>query len=79
MKASPGTLEHVSFGGMNERLVGAPEENLALESVSVARDRPWLFGLLIAPSAVVANGIIQGGVLGYLLSQHGVGSDSSRT
>ena len=74
MKASPGTLEHVSFGGMNERLVGAPEENLALESVSVARDRPWLFGLLIAPSAVVANGIIQGGVLGYLLSQHGVGS-----
>jgi PAT family beta-lactamase induction signal transducer AmpG len=38
-------------------------------------DRPWIFGLLIAPSAVVANGIIQGGVLGYLLTQHGMKID----
>jgi PAT family beta-lactamase induction signal transducer AmpG len=37
-------------------------------------DRPWTYGLMIAPSAVVANGIVQGGVLGYLLSRHGVGS-----
>ncbi len=37
-------------------------------------ERPWLFGLLIAPSAVVANGVIQGGVLAYLLSQQGIGS-----
>lgn len=37
-------------------------------------ERPWLFGLLIAPSAVVANGVIQGGVLAYLLSTQGVGS-----
>ena len=37
-------------------------------------DRPWIYGLMIAPSAVVANGIVQGGVLGYLLSRHGVGS-----
>jgi PAT family beta-lactamase induction signal transducer AmpG len=37
-------------------------------------DRPWLYALLIAPSAVVANGVIQGGVLAYLLSQQGVGS-----
>ncbi len=39
-----------------------------------AKDRPWLFGLLIAPSAVVANGVIQGGVLAFLLSQQGVES-----
>src|ERR1700679_2617799 len=38
------------------------------------KDRPWLFAFLIAPSAVVANGVIQGGVLSYLLSQQGVGS-----
>jgi PAT family beta-lactamase induction signal transducer AmpG len=44
------------------------------EDVVVASERPWIFGLLIAPSAVVANGIIQGGVLAFLLSQHGVGS-----
>lgn len=39
-----------------------------------ARERAWLFGLLIGPSAVVANGVIQGGVVGYLLSVQGVGS-----
>jgi PAT family beta-lactamase induction signal transducer AmpG len=37
-------------------------------------ERPWIYGLLISPSAVVANGVIQGGVLAYLLSQQGVGS-----
>jgi PAT family beta-lactamase induction signal transducer AmpG len=41
---------------------------------TAARERPWIFGLLIAPSAVVANGVIQGGVLAYLLSQQGMGS-----
>jgi PAT family beta-lactamase induction signal transducer AmpG len=40
----------------------------------VAHERPWLFGLLIAPSAVLMNGVIQGGVLAYLLSQQGIGS-----
>jgi len=44
------------------------------EDAVVASERPWIFGLLVAPSAVVANGIIQGGVLSFLLSQHGVGS-----
>jgi PAT family beta-lactamase induction signal transducer AmpG len=39
-----------------------------------ARDRAWIFGLLVAPSAVVTNGVIQGGVLSYLLSLQGVGS-----
>lgn len=39
---------------------------------SAVKERPWLFAFLIAPSAVVANGVIQGGVLGYMLSQRGV-------
>jgi PAT family beta-lactamase induction signal transducer AmpG len=39
-----------------------------------ANDRPWLFAFLIGPSAVVANGVVQGGVLAYLLSRQGVGS-----
>lgn len=45
--------------------------------VSVAEsgsDRPWLYSLLIAPSAVLANGVVQGGVLAYLLSNQGIGS-----
>jgi PAT family beta-lactamase induction signal transducer AmpG len=37
-------------------------------------ERPWTYGLMIAPSAVLANGVVQGGALGYLLSRHGVGS-----
>ena len=37
-------------------------------------ERPWIYGLMIGPSAVLANGVVQGGVLGYLLSRHGVGS-----
>ena len=46
----------------------APIDSRAPEAQS---DRPWIFGILIAPSAVTANGVIQGGALGYLLSvQH---------
>jgi len=41
---------------------------------SSAPERPWIFGLIIAPSAIVANGVIQGGVLAFLLSQQGIGS-----
>src|ERR1039458_7518591 len=41
---------------------------------SVRQDRPWLCSQMIAPSAVVANGVIQGGVLAYLLSVQGIGS-----
>src|SRR5450631_95555 len=41
---------------------------------SVGKDRPWLYSLLIAPSAVVANGVISGGVLAYMLSEQGIGS-----
>ena len=41
---------------------------------SAERELPWIYAMLIAPSAVVANGVVQGGVLAYLLSQQGVGS-----
>jgi PAT family beta-lactamase induction signal transducer AmpG len=34
--------------------------------------RPWLYSLLIAPSAVLMNGVIQGGVIGYLARQQGI-------
>lgn len=37
-----------------------------------ARLQPWLFGLLIASHAVLANGVL-GGVLSYLLRKQGVG------
>ena len=59
-------------------------ETVGAESVSsvqpqsgvVAKEntRPWLYAFLIGPSAVVANGVIQGGVLAYLLNLQGVGS-----
>jgi MFS transporter, PAT family, beta-lactamase induction signal transducer AmpG len=42
------------------------------EHGAVGKERPWLFSLLIAPSAVLANGVIQGGVLSYLFRQHGI-------
>src|SRR6202042_2621544 len=44
------------------------------ESSADHPERPWIFGFLIAPSAVVANGVVQGGVLAYLLSRQGIGS-----
>ncbi len=44
------------------------------EADAGANAHPWLYAFLIGPSAVVANGVIQGGVLAYLLSQQGVGS-----
>ena len=36
------------------------------------RERPWLFGLLIAPMAVLANGV-NGGAISYLFRSQGVG------
>jgi PAT family beta-lactamase induction signal transducer AmpG len=62
---------------MNEILtVGAEAAELAPPPSprDERRELPWIYGLLIAPSAVVANGVVQGGVLAYLLSQQGVGS-----
>jgi len=60
---------------MNEiEAVGAEALLTPTEAPAAAGpERPWLFALLIAPSAVTANGVIQGGVLAYLLRQQGVG------
>jgi PAT family beta-lactamase induction signal transducer AmpG len=45
--------------------------NAGDEESARTNERPWIFGLLIAPSAVIANGVIQGGVLAFLFSgQH---------
>lgn len=42
-------------------------------NVSIQRsERPWLFGLLVAPMAVLSNSLI-GGALAFLLRQQGVG------
>ncbi|MGC9198976.1 MAG: hypothetical protein ACP5E5_08575 [Acidobacteriaceae bacterium] len=45
--------------------MSAPDKNRVSE-------RPWVFGLLAAPVAVVANGVIQGGVLAFLMSRQGI-------
>jgi hypothetical protein len=37
----------------------------------IQKERPWLFSFLIAPTAVLSNGLI-GGALSYLLRQQGV-------
>ena len=47
-------------------------EQAARPTLPTTKERPWLFGLLIAPNAVLAYGIISG-VLSYLLRQQGVG------
>jgi hypothetical protein len=41
---------------------------------AAGKERPWLYSLLIAPSAVMMNGVVQGGALAYLLSEQGVKS-----
>jgi len=65
-------------GGMNEIEAVEAEIDAQPASGGLVRvktsDRPWIYGLMIAPSAVLANGVVQGGALGYLLSRQGVGS-----
>jgi PAT family beta-lactamase induction signal transducer AmpG len=46
-------------------------EGAAAGSQSESHERPWVFGLLIAPMAVLSNGLI-GGALFYLLLKQGV-------
>jgi PAT family beta-lactamase induction signal transducer AmpG len=58
----------------DEAAISADSADAGSHGATMERERPWLFGLLIAPSAVVANGVIQGGVLAFLLSTQGVGS-----
>ena len=60
---------------MNEiEAVGAEAAFGQVPERQLISGRPWLFALLIAPAAVTANGVIQGGVLAYILSQSGIGS-----
>jgi PAT family beta-lactamase induction signal transducer AmpG len=47
------------------------QKEAAAGSPAVTPERPWLFGLLIAPMAVLSNGVIN--ALSYLLRQQGVG------
>jgi PAT family beta-lactamase induction signal transducer AmpG len=48
-------------------------EGTATPIHAVPHERPWVFGLLIAPVAVLSNGLI-GGALFYLLLKQGVGA-----
>jgi MFS transporter, PAT family, beta-lactamase induction signal transducer AmpG len=52
---------------MNE----ADLEPVAGPNLSTTKERPWLFGVLIAPVAVLSNGLISG-ALSYLLRRQGV-------
>jgi PAT family beta-lactamase induction signal transducer AmpG len=54
--------------------VGAEAVLAPGDATSEGHERPWLYGLLIAPSAVTANGVVQGGVLAYLMSRQGMSS-----
>jgi PAT family beta-lactamase induction signal transducer AmpG len=59
---------------MNE--IEAVGEEALLQPIpkrTLAKERPWLFALLIAPSAVLMNGVVQGGVLSYVMRQQGIG------
>jgi PAT family beta-lactamase induction signal transducer AmpG len=59
---------------MNEiEAVGAEAAAGVLETPRSPKPaRPWLYSFLIAPSAVLMNGVIQGGVIGYLARQQGI-------
>jgi MFS transporter, PAT family, beta-lactamase induction signal transducer AmpG len=57
--------------GMVGAEIGA-ETALAAAVDAKTNERPWVFGLMIAPSSVVANGVIQGGILAYLMSRQNI-------
>lgn len=61
---------------MPENIADAPLGSVSFPTGETrpASERPWIYGFLIAPSAVVANGVIQGGVLAYLFSLQGMKS-----
>jgi PAT family beta-lactamase induction signal transducer AmpG len=44
------------------------------ETASAGKESSWIFALMIAPTGALANGVVQGGALAYLLSRQGVGS-----
>jgi Na+/melibiose symporter-like transporter len=64
-------MNEIEAVGAEAVLTAAPPRE---SSTPERAERGWVFGFLIAPSAVVANGVIQGGVLAFLLSQQGIGS-----
>lgn len=76
MFSGPGYLAGGRVVGMNEiEAVGAEAvAGVPMQPPAAGPSRPWLYGLLIAPSAVLMNGVIQGGVLGYLGREQGISS-----
>jgi MFS transporter, PAT family, beta-lactamase induction signal transducer AmpG len=60
-----------------DKLLYAPgnmAQNMENPGGKTGPERGWVFGLVIAPVGVLMQGMVQGGVLGYLLSRQGTGS-----
>lgn len=53
-------------------MVGVEFEGVEQGTLPVGSERPWVFGLMVAPVSVVANGVIQGGILAYLMSRQAI-------
>ena len=64
-------MNEIEAVGQEAALTAVPPSE---ETAPLRPERPWIFGFIIAPSAIVANGVIQGGVLGFLLSEQGISS-----
>src|ERR1700744_5901475 len=67
-------MNEIEAVGAEAVLTAAPLRESSAPDRPERAERPWIFGFLIAPSAVVANGVVQGGLLAYLLSRQGIGS-----
>jgi PAT family beta-lactamase induction signal transducer AmpG len=67
-RAGRGSLLGMHESGSSGSAVAVEEKPVADVRVS---ERPWIFGLMIAPSAVLANGVIQG-ALSFLMRRQGV-------
>src|ERR1039458_4457821 len=61
-------MNEIEAGGQEALLQPLPQHG------PVGKEGPWLFSFMGGPSAVLANGVIQGGLLAYLLSVQGIGS-----
>ena len=48
------------------------EPDFGEQPAPVVHEWSWLFGLMIAPTGALANGLVQGGALAYLLSTQGI-------
>jgi PAT family beta-lactamase induction signal transducer AmpG len=67
-------MNEIEAVGAEAVLTAIPPREGSVSDRPERPERAWIFGFLVAPSAVVANGVIQGGVLAFLLSQQGIGS-----